>query len=658
MMELSALNDNQREAVSWKDGPLLVLAGPGSGKTRVLTYRIASIIEATPDKHFKILGLTFTNKAAAEMRERIASLVPNAGDRTLLTTFHSFSADLLRQHGHHVGLKPDFTILVQNADRCSLLDEAIARARNGADGHGMTAERLLPIVSRLIENNVEAEEAFEELRNGSFDDAETLASVYGNYRALMIEKNSLDFPGLIAEALGMLEKKPGVRKQIQRIYRYVCVDEFQDTNLLQYRILRHLVNSSTENLFVVADDDQIIYQWNGASPERLWKLREDFSMRILQLPENYRCPPAVVELANRLIKHNSGRPAEKTELTAHKRNSDENVVRVKMFNDFEQETAWVAKDIGRRPADERAKCVILARTKKLLEQTVGMLGQSEIPAYLAMRKNEFESAPLQWLHSVLRLANARSSPEYLRLACRAFFFLEGINLDVRNIMSHAASGDGDCLRSFARAVLACRELSSGARNLMERSLPRLDERLDFRSFERDAFAWFDDFQGKDPVADGVFDEYGEEKKVWRGLLGEIASQYGERETTLHLLLQELDLRSKTPAPPEDAVPCFTIHSSKGMEFDHVYLIGMVEDQLPSWAAVKKGDESREMREERRNCFVAITRAQETLSLSCSSQIQGWEKNPSRFLYEMGVLEPGRVSPKNKSKPRILKPVPQ
>ena len=653
MMNLSTLNDNQNKAVSWGDGPLLVLAGPGSGKTLVLTYRIASIIEAAPDKHFRILGLTFTNKAAAEMRERIASLVPNAGDRTLLTTFHSFSADLLRQHGHHIGLKPDFTILAQDADRRSLLDEAISRARNGADGHSMTAVRLLPVVSRLIENHVGAEEALKSLQNGSFDEAEALASIYGNYRALMIEKNALDFPGLIAEALGMLEKKPGVRKQIQRVYRYVCVDEFQDTNLLQYTILRHLVNPSTENLFVVADDDQIIYQWNGASPERLWKLQEDFNMCVLQLPENYRCPPAVIELANRLIKYNLDRPAGKTELIAHKKSSNENVVQVKMFNDFDQETAWVAKDIGRRPADERARCVILARTRKLLEQTVSVLEQSGISAYLAMRKNEFESAPLQWLHSVLRLANARSSSEHLRLVCRAFFFLEGINLDVRDIVLHAAAGDGDYLRSFARTILARGELSSGARNLIKESFPRLSDRLDFRSFEKAAFEWFDDFQEKGTAADGVFDEYSEEKKVWRGLLGEITSQYGKWETTLHLLLQELDLRSKTTHRPKDAVPCFTIHSSKGMGFDHVYLIGMVEDQLPSWAAVKKGDKSREMREERRNCFVAITRAQETLNLSYSSRIHGWDKRPSRFLREMGIPKPEEACQKTSQNPELL-----
>ena len=146
MIDLSTLNENQFDAVQWDDGPLLVLAGPGSGKTRVLTYRIARLIEASPDKYFKILGLTFTNAAAAGMRQRIAELVPSASERTLLTTFHSFAADLLRQHGHHIGLMPDFTILSQDADRHSLLDEAIDGA-NVEDLHHDIAAKFLYLES-------------------------------------------------------------------------------------------------------------------------------------------------------------------------------------------------------------------------------------------------------------------------------------------------------------------------------------------------------------------------------------------------------------------------------------------------------------------------------------------------------------------------------
>ena len=635
MIDLATLNGNQLQAVQWGEGPLLVLAGPGSGKTRVLTYRIARLIETTPDKYFKILGLTFTNAAAAQMRQRIAELVPSAGERTLLTTFHSFAADLLRQHGHHIGLKPDFTILSQDADRHSLLDEAIDGAN--AKDLSLNSERLLPLISRMIENDIAPENAQEILQRGTINEPEALAEVYRNYRALMIERNSLDFVGLIAEALGMLEKRDGVRKQMQRIYPYICVDEFQDTNLSQYKILSRLVNAKTRNLFVVADDDQIIYQWNGASPERLWSLRGDFDMDLLQLPQNYRCPPAVVELANNLIAHNFSRYTEKRTLTAHKSTTDGDVIRVLRFHDFGQEADWVAKDIAERPAARRAKCVVLARTRKLLEEMIEAFDMQGVSGYLAARKNEFESASLQWLHSLFRLANARSSREHLRLVCKSFFTLEGIDLNVRDIMSRASAGDGDFLRSWRDAALNREELSETTRELLVRAVPILSERLDFWGFQDEAFQWLDGLPNAAPDMEGIFDEYQEEKDTWNQLVTEISTQYGKQEVTLHLLLQELDLRSKSPPPAKGAIPCFTIHASKGLEFDHVYLVGMVEDQLPSWAAIKKGTESREMQEERRNCFVAITRAQETLTLTYAARVQGWPKQPSRFLREMRAI---------------------
>lgn len=633
-LDFSSLNTNQVEAIKWQDGSLLVLAGPGSGKTRVLTFRIARIIEETPGKHFKLLALTFTNKAAAEMRERILDLVPNAGERSVLTTFHSFSADLLRQHGHHIGLKPDFTILVQDADRNSLLDEAIQDS--GIDRR-YRSEKLLPLITGLIENDISIEEAPELLSKGSFEDPAGFGEVYRRYRELMIAHNTLDFPGLIAEAHRLLKEKVGVRKQIHRVFHYICVDEFQDTNISQYKILRLLVNTSTRNLFVVADDDQIIYQWNGASPERLWEIQKDFDMQLMQLPQNYRCPAAIVELANRLISHNFGRSPKKQPLTAYKKRTDSKVFTLKHFDNFELEASWVARDIASRNIGERAKCVVLARTKKLLERMVESLADQSITAYLAVKKNEFESPSLVWLHAMLRLANARSSRENLRRACKAFFSLEGVDLDVSDIVSKASANDGDYLRAWAATALLRPGLSDGAGELIRGGIFALSERLDFWGFEKDAFKWLDGLPDNSLDITGIFNEYDQEKETWRQLVDEISGQYGRQEVTLHLLLQELDLRSKSPPPPKDAVPCFTIHASKGMEFNHVYLVGLVEDQLPSWAAIKKGDDSREMQEERRNCFVAITRAQETLTLSYSDAVLGWNKMPSRFLEEMGVI---------------------
>lgn len=634
-LDLSTLNENQRAAVNWDDGPLLVLAGPGSGKTRVLTYRIARLIQDSPGQHFKILGLTFTNAAAKEMQQRIKSLVPNADERTLLTTFHSFAANLLRQHGHHRVLRPDFTLLVQDADRHALLDEAIETAPGTRPR--VTSEQLLPLITRLIEQNVAPSSALPELEKSSLDEPAFFAHVYQHYRTLMRERNVLDFPTLIAEALDLLEHQVGVRKQIQRIYPYVCVDEFQDTNLIQYRILKHLVHPEKRNLFVVADDDQIIYQWNGASPERLCAIKDNFGMELIQLPENYRCPAEVVDLANNLIRHNFGRFDGKGDLTAHKSRPGASVVTIQSFSNFDDEATWVADDLAARSEAARSRCVVLARTRKLLEQVVAVMEKHGLEGYLAVRKNEFESASLQWLHAILRLANARSSRDSLRMVCKSFFSLEGINLNVKDVMARSAAEEGDYLRGWLKSALDRSELSQDARRLLAGDVTRLAERLDFWSFEKAAFTWLDSLPGVGTGQADLFDEYEEEKETWRVLVSEICSQYGRSEVTLHLLLQELDLRSKTSPVPENGIPCFTIHAAKGLEFDHVYLVGMVEDQLPSWAAIKKGDNSLEMREERRNCFVAITRAQETLTLTYANQIHGWRKSPSRFLSEMGLV---------------------
>ncbi|CAI2717525.1 ATP-dependent helicase [Nitrospina watsonii] len=637
MVDLSSLNENQLNAVQWQEGPLLVLAGPGSGKTRVLTYRISRMIEESPDKHFRILGLTFTNKAAAEMRERIDALVPNAGERTLLTTFHSFCADLLRQHGHHQGLRPDFSILSQQADRQALLDEAIFKAGEKNNEVFYTGERLIPVITRLLDYSISIDKAETFLQSQNIREAPIISSFYSLYRQLMIEKNSLDFGGLISEALFLLEQKPSIKKQVHRIYPYICVDEFQDTNLSQYKILTHLVSPVTKNLFVVADDDQIIYQWNGANPERLKELQKDFEMKVLQLPENYRCPPEVIDIANKLISHNLNRSADKELLQANKSISKESPIHVHFFDEWEEEASWVAKDILKRHEKSLNKCVVLARTRRLLESIISVFEKNGVPSYLAMRKDEFVGAPMFWLHGVLRLANSRQDREQLRRICKSFYTLEGINLDVNDIMSQAATEDGDYLRAWQRAALQRSEISSETRLFLEQSIPKISDRLDFWKFLEDAFQWIDNLPESHPQNEEFFSEYKEEKETWDQLIMEIVAQYGRDQITLHLLLQELDLRSKAPKPPKHAVPCFTIHASKGMEFDHVYLVGLVEDQLPSWAAIKKGDDSHEMQEERRNCFVAITRTQESLSISYSSRVFGYTKEPSRFLKEMGLV---------------------
>ena len=343
-------------------------------------------------------------------------------------------------------------------------------------------------------------------------------------------------------------------------------------------------------------------------------------------------------IANKLIACNFDRTPEKQPLTAHRTELAPEAISLRSFPTSQDEAAWIAADISRRDLSSQSKCVVLARARALLDVAVSALNDAGLPGFLAVKKTEFASASLQWLHSVLRLANAPSSKEHLARVCKSFFYLEGINTNAADIVSAASTVDGNFLRAWVGSVLQRRELTAETRSVLQVLLSKLVERLDFWAFVKASFSWLDHLPQSRPDTDGIFTEYEDEKSTWNGLVFDIIEQFGgQSEVTLHLLLQELDLRSNEPPPPKNGIPCYTIHSSKGLEFDRVYLMGLVEDQLPSWAAIKKGDQSREMQEERRNCFVAITRAQKTLTLTYSVKVRGWNKRPSRFLYEMDLI---------------------
>ena len=635
-IDLTSLNANQKAAVEWARGPLLVLAGPGSGKTKVLTMRIAKLIDDSPGQRFRILGLTFTTKAAAEMRERVDAIVPGARERTLLSTFHSYCASILRQHGNHLGLSPDFVILNQQADREAVLLDAIRKLQSKKVDVEAEDVKLLPIIDRLMDSFVPDEQVV-----SHFTDKELgrrVAALYKTYRALLISQNRLDYSSLLNCTTELLESKPQIAKHIRTVYKHICVDEFQDTNLAQYRVLQAIVGNNPQDLFVVADDDQIIYQWNGASPERLRQLEADYKMQVIQLPANYRCPAPVIGLANKLIKHNLDRSPGKQPLIAVKKNSAKNVIRLRKFDTFLKEIEWVANDISTKPVKDRANCAILARAKKLLEQAVKTFNEKGIAASLAIRRDEFTSAPYRWLHAILRLANARAEREQLRRLCKAFYELEGVDMDVQEILANASAVGGDSLKAWFDLALASGRLEPHTKKFLEKGKNQLADRLDFLAFITSAQKWFEELNmhlaGQEPEG---FVDYADEKAIWQDLQNRILAEFGKDELSLNILLQEFDLSPKTPPVPADAVRCLTIHSAKGMEFQHVYLIGLAEEQLPSFQSIKKGENSREMQEERRNCFVAITRAQSSLTLTYAHEYFGWSKQPSRFLKEMELI---------------------
>lgn len=637
MSVLAPLNTSQQEAVDCDDMAVLVLAGPGSGKTHVLTRRIVRIIEETAERSFNILGLTFTNKAAVQMQERVTGMVPDAGGRIHLTTFHGFAADILRQHGSHVGIRPNFTILTQHAERLMVLKEAVKRA--GAPAYSAT-EPMLSLVTRLIEQDVRPEGATKFLQDRHIENAGHVGSVYKNYRRIMVENNELDYGGLVAEALGLLRAVPAVQNLINVVYPHVCVDEFQDTNLAQYRLLRLIVNPSTTRLFAVADDDQIIFQWNGADPQWLTLLRNDFGCRVLELPVSYRCPPEIVGIANRLIAHNTTHDASKTALVSHKQDGTECAVSVMVLDSGTEESDWIAEDIGRQSPERRRGCAVLGRNRAVLKSIVSGLERRGIPCHLPVRKDEFVSEPVAWLHAMLRLANVRQSCDQLTRICTLFFHLGGIRLAVDDVICDSLAGDGHYLRAWLRVALR-QQLNDQTKSFLEGVVPCLVDRLDFRTFVRKSFEWFAQL----PASVTDTEEYRDEKDAWNRLAMHTDNKLGRDQVTLAALLQEIDLQPKTTPVPQGSIPCYTVHASKGLEFDHVYLAGLIEGEMPDQRAMAKGDKSADMQEERRICFVAITRARQRLTLTYTRRMFGQQRRPSRFLSEMGLGD-GDTSPRS------------
>jgi DNA helicase-2/ATP-dependent DNA helicase PcrA len=631
MKILETLNPNQRAAALWDGGPLLVLAGPGSGKTATLTARVARLIDDSKNESFRILCLTFTRKAAAEMRERLLKICPDARGRTLLTTFHSFGTDILRQHGSHFGFSPDFEI-IEESERVRAVKRLLA-SDPAFYSRIVSAEKGIVAIDYLFQTLVEDDHVPNLLKNP--DAGQQLKKLFIDYKSYLKAENCVDYGAILYFCEELLRSRPRLSKQLRTVYRHICVDEFQDTNVAQFKLLLALAPERNANVFIVGDDDQVIYQWNGASPARITELSNHYDLSTIQLPENYRCPPAVVELANALILHNVDRSEGKRPLLPMKAadiNTD--TIRLIAASDEDDEASQVASAISVRLVSGAIarEVAVIARNSKLLQRVHKALAALSVPAHVQQRKSQFESAPMRFIVSALKLAAVRTDEELVASVTKALSDCVEADVSADEVIALAGQANGDHLAALALAVAAPR---IGLPQELAQAIARLEANA-FNEFLRACFSFFDVREQQTTDGSERFADYPTERQIWRGVLDELGGENEAYSMSLGQFLQELALANKTPEAPLSAVRCLTIHASKGMEFKHVYVVGLAEDQLPSFQAIKAGETSRDMQEERRNCFVAITRTMDSLTLSYASRYNGWKKAPSRFLKEMDI----------------------
>lgn len=629
---MERLSPTQRRAAEWGEGACLVLAGPGVGKTTVLTTRIARILDASRNKNFRILALTFTTKAGDEMRSRVEALVPGLADRTVIGTFHSFCGQMLRQHGSHLGIKPDFGVYDQESDRQELLRGALRDADKRGMPVSLNDARWLRTIDQLRSSLVSPAKTPSRFTDPKV--GEHVARVYSIYEAALRDLNVMDFNGMILDMCRLAHQVPAVAARIRQSYPYWLIDEFQDTSPAQYRLVRFLAGEEFRNVFAVADDDQIIYQWAGASYRQIAAFREHFVPELIQLVENRRCPPEIVSAANNLVSHNADRTPGKDVLVATLPDKGP-AISQRVFATDEDEAAGIADEVATAPSEQWGETAILGRTRAILSPVLEALRAKAVKAFIVTRRDRFISPQFVWLQACLDQALRPTDKQVFTTMVNAANRVSGTDLDPA-LLAVEAEASGSSLMEYWGAAAKTTGSAIGSR-LAEYALRVLQSRASWRSVVTEALVWLPEIAG---TANGVVTDAAEDKTAWENAARAIRIEKGA-EVDLSELLQGLALRPKDPPADPGAVSLSTIHSVKGLEFDHVWLIGMAETVLPSWQSLQPKAGPAELEEERRNCFVAITRTRRTLVLSRAGQYRGWRKEPSRFLEEMSLLSAAR-----------------
>jgi DNA helicase-2/ATP-dependent DNA helicase PcrA len=631
---LSSLNPSQRDAVSTTEGPLLVLAGAGTGKTRVITTRIAYLVSLGVDPA-SILAVTFTNKAAGEMRERVTQLAGKRASEITVGTFHAFCAKVLREHGHALGLFRKFTIC-DASDQLSAVKSAMRELR--VHETTMHPSAVMARMS-LAKNRMETPEAF--LANGSGGRDQLVGSVWQRYREFLTRTRSLDFDDLLLETVRLLREREDVRSHYRKRYRYILVDEYQDTNHPQYEIVKQ-IGGDHRNVCVVGDDDQSIYGWRGADIQKILGFHHDFEgAKIVRLQTNYRSTRPILNAANTLIRRNASRHDKALESA---RGGGE-PVRFARLKDEMSEAQFVVEAIRKLLRLEEAKpadFAILCRTQVQFRPFEGELRANGLPYVVVGGMSFFDRKEVRDIVAFLKLAvNPRDETSLLRIINTPPRGVGKASLD--RVLAFATDHGISASEAFERA----KEIAGLSQQSVDgyRKLRDAIDSADLADAGRHLVFRLERFLETIAYRDEVTRLYAEptaREARWAGVLEVLnfAENHVRRsaEPTLHGFLEELALTSgdgpeeKTESR-KDAVTLMTLHAAKGLEFPHVFLVGMEEGLLPHARAVAEGG----VEEERRLAYVGITRAMLTLTMSWAMERAKYGRLarsvPSRFLYE-------------------------
>ncbi len=624
------LTDPQREAVSHVDGPLLILAGPGSGKTRVVTHRIANLL-AQGIPAWRIAALTFTNKAADEMRSRVDALAP--GQSVWMGTFHRFCAQLLRRYAPMVGLTENYSIF-DTSDAKQAMKRAVIAA--GVSTTHASPEQIAASISHA-KNRLVTPEMME---GHALKPREAIAArVYPVYRQQLLTANAVDFDDLLFHVAHLLRENPELRAELDAKFKYILVDEYQDTNLAQYAIVRAL-SIDHPNLAVTGDPDQSIYGWRGADLNNILDFEKDYpSVKTVRLEKNYRSTPNVLRVADQLIQHNRRRKAK--DLFTDNPEGDPVVLR--FYEDGYQEADSIADEItsamssqGLKPSDFSVFCRMNAMTRSLEHAFRSRSLPYQIVNGLEFYQRREIKDLLAYLHLINNPCHDVALSRIINVPTRGIGAktVERIRdfADQENIPMLEAARRADEIGSLAkRSVSMVSKFVKLYDHLCIKANAPLEDLLRFLVEE----IKYDQYLEKTAVEEQDVSPMSNVDELITAAV-EFDRQHPE-DGSLDAFLEQVALVSDTDAfqDTNDRVTLMTLHAAKGLEFTRVFIIGVEDDLLPH----KRSKESDwQIEEERRLLFVGITRAKEGLQLSCCKRrvVRGELRPviPSPFLNEL------------------------
>lgn len=626
---LAGLNEQQVLAVRHDSGPLLILAGAGSGKTKTLTHRIAYLIRERQTMPSQILAVTFTNKAAREMRERLAGLLGESADNRFfmpwMGTFHSICVRLLRMDGLAIGIDARFVIYDED-DRLGLIKQAMKSAQ--ITDKDIKPRAIAATISKA-KNDLLTAEDFSDSATGL--NQQKIAEVFLAYEKLLRKAGALDFDDLLIKTVELLSTNQAIRKKWQDQFRYILIDEYQDTNAVQYALIRLLINHD-RNICVVGDDAQSIYSFRGADYTNILNFERDFpGTTVVKLEQNYRSTSAILNLANSLIEHNTKKTDKKlwTNLVGGRE-----PVFWQFYNEAEEgmgvaQEAWQQANAGREYND----MAVLYRTNAQSYAIERSLRERHIPYKIIGGLRFLDRSVVKDLLAYLRLLYQPND----RISFQRVVNLPKRGIGAVTVQKFLSWNDGNDRTIIENLVNVgeSNDLTPKAKSALKSFgdiLADLSSKLDYAPADL-----IEEIIGKINYIDFVNDgsPQSEEKIENIGVLITEAKAYVDIAT----FLEEMALMSSNDEQVDDQITLMTLHAAKGLEFPVVFLVGMEEGILPH-ARVFDSGKIDDIEEERRLCYVGVTRAREELFVSCATTRTQFGQTgynmPSRFLEEMGL----------------------